>query len=179
MLLWPLTIWAIREDRVLLAIIPLVLAVATKWDAVVLPGLYLLAWATAESWKPVAAKTALMIAASLGVYAILRSALPGGFAEKDAIGILAANLRDLWSLNITHPPVLAFAIPAVLMILGFRHPDRFVKASAAFGLMLFLPLATGAVFREVRAEMIVLIAILPAALFGFAQLIEREQRSSK
>ena len=170
LLLWLLTMWAIRENRPYLALFPLVLAVATKWDAVVLPGLYFMAWRLRENLIAVSIRTALMFAAAIGTYAALRIALPGGFIEKDTIAIVSANFHDLLSLNFAHPTLLVFALPAVLTVIGFRHADHFSKASVVFGLLLFLPLVTGAVFREVRAEMMILIALLPAALAGFCRM---------
>ena len=150
----------------------LVAAVATKWDAVVLPGLYVLAWATSENWRSVIGKAAVLFAVSISTYALLRLLLPGGFAEKDLMEILLFNLKDILVRHITYPPVLAFTLPVILLFIGIWRADRYSRASAVFGLLIFLPLFLGTVFREVRAEMIVLIAILPAALHGITRTLD-------
>lgn len=170
LLLWLLTMWAIREDKPYLALVPLVLAVATKWDAVALPALYFMAWALRDNLVRVTFRTALLFAVGFSVYAGLRIVLPGGFLEKDALAIVASNFHDMLVFNVAHAPALAFTVPIILAIYGFRQSDHFARASALFGVLLFLPLLTGAVFREVRAEMMILVALLPTALTGFSRI---------
>jgi hypothetical protein len=74
-------------------------------------------------------------------------------------------------LNLGYPPLLVFALPVLLTAVGMRWSGRFLRASAVFGLALFIPIALGSHFAEVRAHMMILVLLLPCALVGLETLL--------
>jgi len=170
-LVWLLMLFALRDDRPVALAALLVVAVAIKYDAVVLPGLYFLCRVSAANWRRTAAATAALFVVSFGTYAALRLALPGGFEERDIVSQMLKNLNQIIDLRNPHPSLLGFALPLLLAAVGFRASDRFMRAAAAFGVLMFLPFFLSTNFNEFRAHMPMFILLLPAALAGLQCLV--------
>lgn len=170
-LVWMLTLFALRDDRLIALAALLVVAVAIKYDAVVLPGLYFLYRVSAVNWRRTTATTAALFVVSFGTYAALRLALPGGFEERDIVSQMLKNLDQIIDLRNPHPSLLGFALPLLLAAVGFRAADRFMRAAAAFGVLMFLPFFLSTNFNEFRAHMPMFILLLPAAIVGLQCLV--------
>jgi hypothetical protein len=75
-------------------------------------------------------------------------------------------------LGVTYPPLLAHVLPLALAIIGWRDCDQAARAGVVFGMVCLVPvwlLQTNLV--EVRAQMPLVILVLPAALLGLRRLI--------
>ena len=144
----------------------LALSIAVKYDTVLLPALYLLCYVSRENWRVVVLRTAALFAISFGVYVTLRVLIPAGFEPRPIVEQLGQNLWDLRRMNVRYPPLLGLALPGLLALAGLRVTDRFGRACAGFAVLISVPLLIATNFAELRAEMPVLVLMLPAALAG-------------
>jgi hypothetical protein len=166
LLFWLAGLLLLRARRLVPLIPILILGVMTKYDILLLPILYFLAQASRSDWKRPLAATAGLLACTFGTYAALRFAIPGGFEPTSIPGQVGRNVEDFLSLGLRYPPLLAFGLPAVLVVVGFKRADRFAQAAVVFAVMQATILFLQANFREVRAEVPVLVLLMPAALIG-------------
>lgn len=167
---WILLLLAIALDRPLLLAVTLVAAIVIKYDAVLVPGLYFLVRARRETLWPVGRITAGLFAMSFGTYYGLRAWLPGGFAPSDPVNQVMLNLADIRTYHVFYPPLLMFLVPVLLVLFGWRSADRFARACAVFGALIAGVLFIGSMFAEVRAQLPILLLLLPGALVGLRDL---------
>jgi len=170
LLLWISVIWAIAADRVWVAAAFLSVAVVVKYDALALPGLYLFAHATRRNLPETLAKTGVLTACALAVFALLLHFIPGGFEPKDHTRQVVSNLGDLISHFPSHPPLLAFGLPLALAAFGAKSAGRFAKGAALFGVLMLVPHFVLTEFVEVRAQLGIFVLLCPAALYGLHRL---------
>jgi hypothetical protein len=90
---------------------------------------------------------------------------------------IATNLADIRQYGLFYPPLLAFALPLVIGIYGLRDGDRFERASAAFCVALFFPMFMSTAFIEVRAQMMLLVLLLPIALRGVHRVASEQSHA--
>jgi hypothetical protein len=171
LLSWIVALHLLRDRRLFWFALALVVDVVVKYDIVLLPGLYWLAFITRANWRSVTLKTSALFAVSFGTFAVLRVLLPGGFEPRHFGQQLSVNLHDLAALRLAYPPLLGFAVPVALAAIGFRQADSFARSSALFAALLCIPLVLATNFQEFRAEMPILILLLPAALVGCRALL--------
>ena len=171
---WLLLLLALRSNRILLFALLLPLSVAIKYDAVLLPGLYFLANVTPSTWRRTTLTTVGLFAISFGTFGALQMLRAGGFAPHSIVEQIALNIADLRGMLAWYPPLLAFAVPLLLAAIGFRHGDRFMQASAIFGVLLFVPLFLQSFFAEFRSQVPMLVLILPCALRGLQVVLAPE-----
>ena len=69
------------------------------------------------------------------------------------------------------PPTLAFGLPIVLAILGYKSSDQFIRASVWFARMITVILIAASNFEEVRAEQMLIPLLAPAALYGLRRIL--------
>lgn len=168
---WLLALLALRAERMLLFALLLPLSVAVKYDSVLLPGLYFLANIRPSTWRRTTVITAALFLVSFGTFFILLAVRPGGFASHGIAQQIAANLSDMREMLLWYPPLLAFGVPVVLAAIGFKHADRFMQASAVCGALLLVPLFLQAFFAEFRAQVPMLVLLMPCALRGVEILL--------
>jgi hypothetical protein len=77
-------------------------------------------------------------------------------------------MRELY---VFYPPLLVFGPTLAFATVGAPFGDRLMRAMALFGALLLIPLFIGSNFVEVRAEMPVLVLLLPAAIAGLRHLV--------
>ena len=106
LLVWLLAIWAIRDERLIAATLLMALAVLIKYDAVLLPGLYLLYRLGRAPWWRTLAVTALMSAVTFGTFALLRILIPGGFEPRVIPAQVLKNLQVIADIAQPHPAIL-------------------------------------------------------------------------
>ncbi len=164
LLAWISLLFLLRTGRFGLFAALLAVCVTIKFDIFVLPLLYWLVRTTPKNWPAVTAQTVALVVLTFGIWSALLFALPGGTTTTSALSQLQANLTDFRDFSITFPPLIGFAIPATLAVLGLRHEQRFTVASVAVGFLFLMVLLLQANFREFRAELPALVLILPAAL---------------
>ncbi len=174
LLLWLVFIWAIREGKFGFSVPILILAVINKYDAIVLPGLYFLSYFSASNWRPVMVRTVGLFAVTLGIFFLLRWMIPGGFEERDLIALFFRNMHRFVEMNIRYPPLLGFLLPVLFTIVGWSVSDRFSRACTIMAFAILLgPLFFTTNFHEMRAEMGVLILMVPTAICGLQKYLSR------
>lgn len=179
LLLWLLFAWTVREDRYVAALFLGVAAVLNKYDGIVLPALYFLSHISVSNFRSVLLKSIGLFLATFGTYLTLRSFIGGGFVERDILAAAMRNLDQLVSNNVLYPPLLAFLLPVSLATIGWRHADQFSKASFLFAaLVLAGPLFFLTQFEELRAEMAILLLMIPVALNGLQRICGQKARRS-
>jgi hypothetical protein len=176
---WMILLLALRAERILLFAVLLPLTVAIKYDAVLLPGLYFLANVNLSTWRRTTLTTAGLFAISFGTFFGLQILRSGGFAQHSIIEQIALNVADVREMLLWYPPLLAFAAPLLLAAVGFRHADRFMQASAVFGILLFVPLFLQSYFAEFRSQVPILVLLLPCALRGAEIVLQSPGASSR
>jgi hypothetical protein len=167
--IWLLLLALVRDQRLLAAVLVLALSMLVKYDAILIAALYLMAHCRRGAWKP-----ALLGACVLAVVAYLSlqalkwafpaPAEPARFSLDVAFSLAQTNLRALIDLHLRHPVLLALALPVGLALVGLRQRPRFLQAAVLFGLLLTTIWATFTVYAEVRAQVPLLLLVLPAAL---------------
>jgi hypothetical protein len=166
-LLWLLCIYLLRDRRMVLFTIILLVNVAVKYDCVVLPGLYFLAYAERRNWLLIGIKTLGTMALTFATYYALLRLRPGGSEPAGTIGErVVTNLQALNAYRFGFPPLLVYPIPFIAAAIAFRRADRFIQATALFGFLLLIPFALTANFSEFRAQVPAFFCVLPGALMG-------------
>lgn len=174
LLLWLVFIWTIREEKFIFSVPILIVAVLNKYDSVVLPGLYFLSCFSITNWRPVLARTLAMFTIAFGVFFLLRWSFPGGFEDKDLIELFFRNVRQFLEKNISYPPLLGFSLPALFTMIGWSSADRYSRACTVLAFAILLgPLLFRTNFHEMRAEMGVLLLMLPTAMCGLQKYLSR------
>lgn len=171
---WMLMLLALRAQHILAFALLLPLSVAIKYDAVLLPGVYFLANVRPETWRRTTLVTIGLFALSFGTFFGLISLRPGGFAQHAISEQIAANFADMRDMTLWYPPLLAFAVPLLLAWIGFKRADRFMRACAVCGVLLFVPLFLQSFFAEFRSQVPMFVLLLPCALCGAEVLLARD-----
>ncbi len=169
---WIALIMLLRSQRLIAFTVLLAISITVKFDTIVLPGLYFLANITLGNWTRIVLRSTAMFGVALAVFVGMRILLPGGFEDRTIITQLLMNFRDFRSTPLSYPPLLVFVVPLILAFMGLRWSDHFSKMSVFFGVLLFLPFLVATNFIEVRAEMPVLLLLLPSALTALRVLCE-------
>jgi hypothetical protein len=178
LLCWLLGAIFVRDDRFGGLAVLLPVAVGVKFDIVALPVLYWLARCTRERWRSVTLRALALALLSGATMLALTRLLPGGADKLGSRTLweftrwqLVQNWRDFTGLWMAYPPLLAFGLPLLLASVGLRGADRFLRASFLFSICLCVPLILHTNFVEVRAEVMILVLVLPTALLGLARLL--------
>jgi hypothetical protein len=70
-----------------------------------------------------------------------------------------------------YPATLAFGLPIVLAILGYKSGDQFMRASVWFAGMIAVILVAASNFEEIRGEQMLIPLLSPAALYGLRRVL--------
>jgi hypothetical protein len=152
----------------------LLLGVVTKYDIVVFPILVFLASRKTEPWKPNVLRTALLFALTLSTFMALRWFAPDGFEARSVLNQVKTNLAAMSDALYSYPPLLALGLPAVLAAIGYGAADAFARACVQFmGIVAFI-LFLQTNFAEFRAEVPLLLLLLPAAWFGLMRITQAD-----
>jgi len=179
LLCWIIGAMFIRDNRFVPLMFLLPIAVTVKWDIIALPSLYWLTHVSRDAFKVVTLRTLALGGIAIVTLLVLAKTFPGGadrLAEESLWHITRWQVSDNWQqfldLHIGYPPLLAFGLPLVFASYGFRLVGRFLRASCLFGVALFIPLVLNSYFVETRAQMMILVLLLPTALVGLSQVLE-------
>lgn len=148
----------------------LLIGVVTKYDIVLFPILVFLASRKTEPWKPNVLRTVLLLALTFSTFVALRWFAPDGFDARPVLSQLKTNLTAMRSMLVSYPPLLALGLPAVLAAIGYSVADPFAKACVQFMGIVALILFLQTNFAEFRAEVPLLLLLLPAAWFGLMRI---------
>jgi hypothetical protein len=170
--LWIVLLTFLRDRRLLLFTVVLVLSVFVKFDTILLPLLYWLCLVTPARFWRTSLEAAGLFALTFGIYYGLQKFLPGGAEPRDLAGYVTGNTRSLLENHVAFPPLLMFSLPALLAILGWKRGDRFQRAAALFTLPMIAVLYVMTIFIEVRAEMPLFFLLSPLAIAGLQRATE-------
>jgi hypothetical protein len=146
----------------------LAVAMLVKFDIVLFPVLVPLAFLERTGWRRTTALTAALLCTTFGLYVLLRTALPGG--EPQHIQI-ARNAGVFLEMGIAYPPLVALAFPAALAAIGFRTATRMDQAMVIFAVLQCGVLLLITNFEEFRAEVPLLLLLMPCALVGLGRVL--------
>jgi hypothetical protein len=171
-LLWLVLVMLLERRRLVAFGVVLAAAVFVKYDVVVLPGLYFLMEVNRQSWRRVTIQTIGLFAVGFAVYLALLQVFPGGSEDRQLLHQMRLNLTVFREMHLRYPPLLMFGFIGTLALYGLRFTDRFGRACAAMAVLVSIPLFVMTNFVEVRAETMMLLLLLPAALAGMSRLLE-------
>jgi hypothetical protein len=155
-------------------LILLFIGTTIKYDIVVFPALYFIYNISSSKWKSVFPRTLLLSAATICTFIALRKLIPGGFVEKDLWNQARINLRHFLSYPyaFAYPAVLAFSVPLILTLYGWRSLIRFHVCCNILGIVIFVIVLIFSNFRELRAEMPIVLLIIPSAVNGLKVMLQ-------
>lgn len=175
--IWILLLYLTRKRRPLLLGACLAVSVAIKFDTLFLPALYFLAHARRENWRRVGLETAGLFAAAFSVYVALVLTFPAltdplRFTIPRLAYIVRQNIADIIAKNIAFPPLLGYAAPLILSFVHLAARDRFLRASVWFACALSIIFFSFSFYQEIRAQLVILVLVMPAALLTLRSLLE-------
>ena len=175
--IWILLLYLTRERRTILLGASLAISVAIKFDTLVLPIFYFLAYARPENWRRVGVETVGLFVIAFSVYMALVSAFPAPLDQARLnIAMMAyivkQNIADMLAKNIAFPPLLGYAAPLVLSLVHLATRDRFLRASVWFACTLAIVFFVFSLYQEIRAQLVILVLIMPAALLTVRSILE-------
>jgi hypothetical protein len=175
LLVWIILIYLLREERMIAFSILLSLSVTIKFDTVLLPGLYFLYKIDRENWQRTIVVTGILLFLSFGTYYFLLLMFPAessaGLGFDRIFWQIKTNLTHLYYRKFCYPPFLGFCIPIILAFYGFNLKNRFHKACVIFGLGLIIPWFLFSNLQEIRAEMMLLVLLLPSSILGLKKIL--------
>ena len=174
---WILLIYLTRERRLILLGASLAISVAIKFDTLALPAFYFLAYARLENWRRVGVETIGLFAIAFSVYTALVLAFPAPLDQSRLnIAMMAytvkQNIVDMIAKNIAFPPLLGYAAPLILSFVHLATRDRFLRASVWFACTLAIIFFVFTLYQEIRAQLVILVLIMPAALLTVRSILE-------
>jgi hypothetical protein len=172
-------LYLIAERRFVLLCLGLALSVVIKFDTVLLPALYLMMHYGAGRRLRLVQETLLLFALAFGVNAWIGHLFPDpAEASRFSLAAVAAQLHRniglLLQMNLKHPPLLVLVLPAALAICGFAGKPPNMRAATLFGLALSAVFLLLTNYEEVRAHMVVLVLLLPSALWTLQRWLESD-----
>lgn len=170
-LLWMAGIWATHARRPLLLAAIVVIGVTVKYDIIVLPLLYILAWCRRDDLAKPLLQGAVIMACGLATFVALNLLLPGGHSERNIAAALVRNFSYALRAHVTYAPTVAFLVPAILALIGWTSGDRFARSAFLTAIAVAGPLVALTNFEEVRAEIMLLVLITPLALVGLGRVL--------
>jgi hypothetical protein len=176
---WLLAIWCARARRFWAFSAVTIGAVLIKYDAIVLPGLYFLGNATLQTWRKYFFQSLAIGVILFAIFLSLFLILSGSYVRIDYIDQILRNFRMMVGSAIFYPPSLAFGVPIVLAILGYRTSDQFMRASVWFAGMIAVILIMAVNFEEVRVEQMFFPLLAPAALCGLRRILGEPTASER
>jgi len=172
--LWLAASVLLLADAVVPAGVVICLAVLVKFDAVVLPALYMFLYAGRMKASRLAARSAYLWLAAIVPFVMLLWLRPGAAEPRHVIGQLVANARAFRETWYVYPPMIGLLLPVILGALGLKRASRAERAMYVFGLAVLAILAATTNFMEVRAQLPALTLLLPSALHGLGRLAGTE-----
>jgi hypothetical protein len=167
---WVLALLCAERRRWVWLGIVLIVGTLVKYDIIIFPLLLLFGAGRHASRRSDLAVAAILFLIAFSTYFALRWLFPGGAEPRHVIAMATHNLRQMVEFGPFYPPLLALGVPATLAAFGYRSSDAFARACVGLAIVLggSLFLQTNAI--EFRAELPILVLLLPAAAFGVRRL---------
>jgi hypothetical protein len=174
---WLVLLALVRDQRVAWAAVVLALSITIKFDTILIAALYALAFLQRRDWARQVLACLLLAVVGYATLALLKHLLPAPaeparFSWAVATFQLRLNVQDLLQHHLRHPVLLALGPLAALALVGLRRRERFLVAGVAFGGLLFAVWFVFTVYAEVRAQLPLLLLLLPPALMTLRDWFE-------
>jgi hypothetical protein len=185
---WIVLAFLIKNKKTALFAVLLVFSILIKYDVKILPILYLFYNYDQKNKVRILTNTFLLLLLSFGTHKLLQSIYPAYSSKAPSISTdlsllpnfyphyyiqkIALNLKYLLKYNLAHPFFAVFILPLTLSVMYFKKKERFAKCSVIFASLLFIPHLLIVNFREFRAQTMILMLILPAALLSLKYIAE-------
>lgn len=184
---WIVLAFLIKNKKTALFAVLLVFSILIKYDIKVLPILYLIYNYDQKNKVRILLNTLLLLLLSFGTHSLLEYIFP--LESKKIVTIdpylsfsktythyylqqITLNLKFLLEHNLRHPFAAVFILPLTLSVMYFKKKERFAQCSVIFGILLLIPHFVLVNFLEFRAQTMILVLILPAALLSLKYIIE-------
>lgn len=177
--LWLIAVLLMLDDRILFASIAIALAVLVKFDAVVLPLLYVLLFAGRATWKRFVPRLTVLTTAAVVPFTTLVMLRPTAAEPRDVGQQLAVNVHDFLQRWYMYPPAIGLVLPLALGAVGFRLAAHAERALYVLALVILLILLLTTNFVEIRAEFVPLVLMLPCASRGLDRLLSTAPGSTE
>ncbi len=175
--IWILLLYLVATRKFVPLAVCLVASVFVKFDTILMPLFYGMIYFRGNSKKTAAYETLFLMFLSFGTYILIGYAYPDpneiSRFSLDAIGQqLSTNLQKLAIMHVKFPPLLVYALPAILALIDLRRKGVFTLFSVVFGFALTIVYILLTNYEEVRTNMVVLILFIPAALMTLKTLLD-------
>lgn len=183
--IWIGLLYLLVERRFMLLALALPVSVIVKFDTLLLPLLYL--GLHLDGKKPagrVWLETVALFVIAVGTDALMSGLFPDPQANSrfslTALGsTLSDNLHKAVEQGLRYPPLLVHLLPLMLALAGLASKNRYAVVSTCFAVLLCLVFAALTNFEEVRAQMMITVLLLPAALMTVERWIGRTQQTTR
>jgi hypothetical protein len=181
--MWILLLYLVWKRRPVLLGVCLAASIVVKFDSILLPALYFAVHTSRDHWRRALIESGGLFAVAVCTYLGLRWAFPAPleppkFTPDAAWRQVQTNIDALILMKYRYPPLLMHALPVVLSIVGIRTRQRFLWTSVLFAGALSVIWFLFTNYQEVRAQLVVLVLVLPASLLSLRDLLERRGRAS-
>ena len=178
--IWIGLLYLVAERRFALLALGLVVSIFVKFDTILLPLFYFMVNFTKTQWRRTSIESLALLVLAFGTYFALGQLFPAPldashFTWDGALAMLQSNAQTLIGMNVRYPPLLVHALPLFLSLFVLRSKERFVRYSVAFALGLNTVYVLFTHYEEVRAHMVVLVLLLPAALISLRNFLEHSR----
>lgn len=173
--MWLLALICTRQRRWWWLAAVLIVGMATKYDLLLFPVLVFLAYRKDEPSRVLVPRVLAFLALTFCTYWVLRWLAPGGMEPRSLVAQAQENLVALRDYVYFYPPLLAMGLPAILAGIGWRAADQFSRACVQLAVILTAILILQTNFIEVRAEVPLLLLLLPAASYGLKHLLAPDE----
>ena len=182
LLLWIILLYLVAERRLILLALCLALSIVVKFDTIFFPFLYFAVYISGSEWRRISLEAMFLLALSIGLNAWLGQAFPDSQeVSRYSLGVIRSvatgNAQKLFQMNFKFPPLLVHLMPMLLAFAALGRKDRFLCCSVLFALGMTVIHVLLTNYEEVRAHMMVLVLVMPAALLSARAMLEHEPRS--
>jgi len=174
---WLVLLVLVRDQRPWLTALVLAISITIKFDTILIPILYALVHLERKSWVRTALACTGIALAGYAALTLLKTAFPAPaeparFSWAVATSQLHLNVHDMATHHLRHPVLLAVGPLVLLALIGIRHRPRFMVAGVTFGAVLSGVWGIFTVYAEVRAQLALLLLLLPPALMTLQSWLE-------
>jgi hypothetical protein len=164
-----LVYFAVRDQR-LMFLLFIVAATAVKYDSVLAAGLPAFLAFRKVPLRTAISRSLFPAAWAALVLLLLIWSAPGGMEPRPLAGQLLRNIADFRSLTVSYPPFIVHGTLAFLGLLALRRGDSTITRLWTFGLAMLPVHIVFTNVLEVRAQMGIVVCMLPLAVMGVMQL---------
>ena len=159
------------------AALVLAFSITIKFDTILIAILYALVHLERKNWARISLACMGLALTGYAAMTLLKTAFPthaepARFSWDVATTQLRLNVLDMTTHHVRHPVLLAMGPLILLALIGIRHRPRFMVAGVTFGAVLSSVWGIFTVYAEVRAQLPLLLLLMPPALMTLRAWLE-------